>query len=292
MKKVLLGIITLTVLASVVFSVKGIVGEHPKNNTSNVYAASTEDAKNLTLVERLKKNGLSNEDIDNVEEIMIAKGQPSQIIISYYKQTGSWEETRKKFGVSVESHKVFLDSHQKIKQILNIPNNISVEMDAAGYTNSQKQDLIFWASNQQLDITVVWDEIKKGKTKDEIYADKKAKKDEENTLHTKIVTEEIPADVDSISKITTLDKTKISEVLKFAIEHRKSLRERLIKTYNITIEDIALCKDYDAKKITDIASAKQISISNKVTLQRVLELKKTNNTWSDVNLALGGTQMP
>lgn len=171
---------------------------------------------------------------------------------SIYENSGKeWSEIVKELNITLV----------KPTEALGISDEKLYEMKKQGLSDNEIHQVVILAFNYNQDYKDILKELKNGKKLDElkkIYWEQKMNDSQKRNVSTDVA--------------------------------QKNTEKALKKQYNITDDDIKLCKNNGITNIVDIAVAKDISKQSQKSLQKVLEIKKTKGNWKEVKAEMGVTK--
>lgn len=232
---------------------------------------------------QLQEDGWTENDIAIFNEILdISKEQFPDKIREAFSRLKSWDEVKKEYGITEEKYVQWQFEKNLAEEILDIPQYIYDEMTERGYSTQEQRQFVFDVHSVQMDIEHVWAEIKNGKTLNQLFEERQQQEEEESEALTAFIIGD--TDIETYnSKLESINsEAKISELLDYAVNLRKEVRERHIKSSGISEEEIELCREYGITNVMDMCQAKYISKGHNIDFQKVIEAKQDTDNWEAV----------
>ena len=240
-----------------------------------VVTATTVLAKTFTTtVMREKLNqGYSETDVYSMLAIISGcedKSFPE--IEAKYKELGNWEDVAEYFGISQKNYEAFYQAQADLKKVTEIPDDVYNEMIASGMSEDECFQFAITAFNGKVDVSEAWEAKKIGKTINDLVRERVAVETQKSQTASDyaygLMTEE-----EYIKKMQSFSPDMpMSEIIEFAANERKELRNFMIASSGITEEEIAfaekcgisnvidMCRIKNAEKISDKGYAELIQI--------------------------------
>lgn len=239
------------------------------------------EIKTDKLVYDMYDKGYSLQDIDSACEYAAASGLSPEKILQSKEKDGRYELVKTKNDKGEEVEKV-LDNNIKLWDAA--ANKLKVDFGtyasmlgsndktfkSAGsdeMSGRQKFDMLLVSHRYNVTYNDVYKEIKVGKKLPEI----------ERTYLSKLNKES--------SKMLMQSQSKSAEA-----EVKPTTDDILISTYKITEDEIKKFEENGIQNVSEMAEAKHLAAKYKISIDKVIEAKKAEKEWEEVDKKLGGAK--
>lgn len=257
---------------------------------TTAYAIQYDDSIGSSLIQK----GYSEVDIDEINALLMYSDAITvdQILDYYVVYNNDWDAVGDFFKINKEKHENYIKNMENFRaKVAGIPETVKKGMEAEGWTRSQLLELLNTHTIYNISYEEIWREYKSGKTLKDIQNEIINEQKKESELVTQFVLGEITTEEyeNSLMKIKRTDNMTISELLSKTIELRTSVRARHKKKSGITEAEIAYCESQGMTNPMDMFQAKYFSKSNKMSFEKIVQVKLKHDDWISAGAELSGT---
>ncbi len=234
--------------------------------------------------QRLRLNGFTEQDELELKAIMyLSDENVSAFVVYKYKELGDWKKVREYYKVDEKKYENYMLGKKLWQEKLDsIPNEILTEMEERKWTRSEISNFINRTSVAEINYKYAWDEIKKGRTLEDILEEKR----EKMTARSKLTNEFVYGDMtmeeykQKLFQIFRRDEIEAYESIEQAEKLREQTRARHKRESGISDEEIEFCKSQGISNPMDMYQGKSIAVGNNLSFEDVIKTFIKVKSWS------------